>query len=65
MLVYHLVEEEAPWSGENNGFIFRQVTAGNLPPFESDNWKSQAQLERFVRVSVWQLLIALDADGLS
>jgi serine/threonine protein kinase len=51
MLVYHLVEEEAPWNRENNAFIVRQATAGKLPLFKSADWNRQ--LEDFMTVSLF------------
>src|SRR3546814_1240939 len=48
MLVYHLVEEEMPWSGEDSWFISESVKVGNKPPFESEDWT--ADLRAFVEV---------------
>ena len=49
MLVYHMVEEEAPWDRENSAFIVWQATAGKLPLFKSAVWTRQ--LEEFMVVS--------------
>lgn len=62
MLVYHLVEEEAPWSGEDPGFVFRQVTAGVLPSFDSQEWTLELRQFVAVRLSMvvpWMALCTL------
>src|SRR3546814_2407055 len=33
MLLYYLTEMEAPWDGEWDSYIVRQVMGGHLPPF--------------------------------
>lgn len=50
MLLYHVIEEDAPWAGESNTFIVRQIEAGELPRFESSDWTTE--LQAFVQVKV-------------
>ena len=38
MLVYHMIEEDIPWSGQSNRFIVRQVEEGRRPPFVAAEW---------------------------
>ena len=38
MLVYHMIEEEIPWSGQSNRFIVRQIEEGRRPPFVAAEW---------------------------
>ena len=38
MLLYHVIEEEIPWSGESSAFIVRQVKEGFRPPFVAAEW---------------------------
>ena len=38
MLMYHMIEEEIPWSGESSAFIARKVQSGGRPPFVAEQW---------------------------
>ena len=38
MLMYHMIEEEIPWSGESSTFIARKVQNGERPRFLASDW---------------------------
>ena len=38
MLLFHVVEELPPWRGEDYNFIKEEVTRGELPERQSEEW---------------------------